>query len=101
MKIPAIFLLVIAFSNAYAQKPPKWQAESECAQAKQLSEKIAELKNQGATKSDIKTVVSMSSDGAGIMGDLALVFFDLHKKGNSPAKFSVSMNQRCMRSNGY
>ena len=96
-----IISLLALFTSANAQQPPKQQALYECNQAKELSKQIAELKNNGATKSDIITVASMASDGAGIMGDLALVFFDMHKKGANAEKFSKTMHQRCMRSNGY
>ena len=101
MKKHFIILMIFFSASIHAQQPPKWQAINECNQAKKLSEQIAELKNNGATKSYIRTVISMSSDGNGVMGDLALVFFDMHKKGTGSENFSKRMYQRCMHSNGY
>jgi hypothetical protein len=101
IKIAAAASVCAAFSICLAQQPPRWQAKKECDQAKELSKQIAELKNEGATRDTIETLISMSSDGDGIIGELARTFFNLHKKGSSPAKFSASMFQRCMRSNGY
>lgn len=101
MKKHLILLPLFLLNSVYAQQPPKWQAINECNQARQLSKQIAEIKNNGAAKIDIHTIKSMSSDGDGIMGDLAVVFFDMHTKGASAEKFSKRMYQRCMRSNGY
>lgn len=101
MKKHFILLSIFLFNSVHAQQPPKWQAINECSQARQLSKKIAEIKNNGATKSEIYTIKSMSIDGSGIIGDLALVFFDMHTKGTSAEKFSTQMYQRCMQSNGY
>lgn len=96
------FLLLLVFTTSvFAQQPPKWQALKECNQAKELAKQIAEIKNSGATKSDISQIRSMASDGQGIIGDLALVFFDMHKKNDNVDKFSTRMYQKCMRSNGY
>lgn len=101
MKKYFIFLPLFLLNSVHAQQPPKWQALNECNQARELSKQIAEIKNNGATKSEIYTIKSISSDGNGIMGDLALVFFDMHTKGSSAEKFSKRMYQRCMHSNGY
>lgn len=99
--LAVVAALIAAFSICQAEQPPRWQAKKECSEAKELSKKIAELKNEGANKDTIETLISISSDGHGVMGDLARTFFNLHKKGTSPNKFSASMFQRCMRSNGY
>ena len=101
MKIHTFFLLLLGTTNLLAQQPPRSQALRECGQVKELAEHIASLKNMGATKGNINQVILMSSDGQGIMGDMAMILYDKHKKGNSPDKFSLSMYQRCMRSNGY
>lgn len=101
MKKYFIFISLFLSYGVSAQQPPKWQAINECNQLKQLSKQIAEIKNNGATKEDIYTIKSMSSDGDGIMGDLALAFFDMHTKGTSTENFSKYIYQRCMRSNGY
>jgi hypothetical protein len=97
-----LFLLSLFFATSvFAQQPPKWQALKECNQAQELAKQIAVIKNSGATRSDISQIRSMASDGMGIMGDLALVFFDMHKKDSNADKFSIRMYERCMRSNGY
>ena len=101
MKKHFIILMIFFSASIYAQQPPKWQAINECNQAKKLYEQIAELKNNGANKSDCRTVISMSSEGNGVMGDLALVFFYIHKKRIGSDKCSKRMYQRCMHSNGY
>lgn len=93
--------LIFMLGNANSQQPPKWQAIDECKQARQLAKQIAEAKNEGVTKRSIHLINSVASDGRGIMGDLALVFFDMHTKGASPSNFEARMYQRCMRSNGY
>lgn len=94
-------LLFFATTSTFAVQPPKWQAIQECNQAKELAEQIAGVKNIGATKRDIAQIASMSNDGDGIVGDLSLVLFDMHKKGSNPQKFATRVHQRCMRSNGY
>ena len=97
-----LFLLSLVFTvGVFAQQPPRWQAVKECSEAKELAKGIAQIKNSGATRSDISTIQSMASDGQGIMGDIALMLFDMHKKGGNADKFSISMYKRCMRSNGY
>ena len=101
MKKHFILLPLFLLNSVQAQQPPKWQAINDCNQARQLSNQIAEIKNNGAKKSEIYKIKSMSSDGGGIMGDLALVFFDMHTKGTSAENFSTHMYQRCMHSNGY
>ncbi len=101
MKIYFVLLPLFLLNSVQAQQPPKWQALNECNKARELSKQIAEIKNNGATKGEIYTIKSISSDGNGIMGDLALVFFDMHTKGYSVEKFSKRMYQRCMHSNGY
>jgi hypothetical protein len=96
-----LLLSLLISTSVFAQQPPKWQAVKECNQAKELAKQIAEIKNSGATINDISQIQSMASDGQGIMGDLAIVFFDMHNKGNNSNKFATRMYQRCMRSNGY
>ena len=96
-----LLLSLLVTASVFAQQPPKWQAVKECNQAKELAKQIAEIKNSGATRSDISQIRLMASDGQGVIGDLAVVFFDMHNKGNNSDKFATRMYQRCMRSNGY
>ena len=101
MKKHILLLLFFVAANVFAQQPSKWQATKECNEAKELAKQIAAIKNNGATRSDISQIRSMSNDGQGVLGDLSIVFFDMHNKGSSSDKFATRMYQRCMRSNGY
>jgi hypothetical protein len=96
-----LFLSLLIATSVLAQQPPKWQAVEECNQAKELAMQIANLKNKGVTRDNIAQVRSIASDGQGIVGDLAIAYFDMHDKGSNSDKFATRMRQRCMRSNGY
>jgi hypothetical protein len=101
MKNILIILFMILPAASYAQQPPKSQANRECRQVESLATSIATLKNNGATLSDVIQAKNMARDGNGIMGDMALVLFDMHTKGANPNIFGKKMFERCMKSNGY
>lgn len=86
---------------SYAQQPPKYQANSECSQVQSLATSLATLKNNGATMSDLIEIKGMSKDGNGVVGNMAIVLFDMHSKGSNAEQFGKKMFVRCMKSNGY